>query len=113
VNLQTRAILEEQAVHRRLMQFGEHASLATPIWEARDTSVRAIAAHLATLWDPPARLDERGDPLVTEKGLPHARASVLNLIVTVARQPSRSTLGSARTAMRPTTAIGCATRRSS
>ena len=83
MNLQTRAILEEQAVHRRLMQFGEHASLATPIWEARDTSVRAIAAHLATLWDPPARLDERGDPLVTEKGLPHARASVLNLIVTV------------------------------
>ena len=65
------------------MQFGEHASLATPMWEARDTSVRAIAAHLATLWDPPARLDERGDPIVTEKGLPHARASVLNLIVTV------------------------------
>ena len=76
-------VTAEQAVHRRLMQFGEHASLATPMWEARDTSVHAIAAHLATLWDPPARLDDRGDPLVTEKGLPHARASVLNLIVTV------------------------------
>jgi glucose-6-phosphate dehydrogenase assembly protein OpcA len=77
------AVTEEQAVHRRLMQFGEHASLATPLWEARDTSVRTIAAYLASLWEPPAHSDERGDPLVTEKGLPHARASVLNLIVTV------------------------------
>ena len=76
-------VTEEQAVHRRLMQFGEHASLATPLWEARDTSVRTIAAYLASLWDPPARSDDKGDPLVTEKGLPHARASVLNLIVTV------------------------------
>ena len=33
------AVTEEQAVHKRLMQFGEHASLATPLWEARDTSV--------------------------------------------------------------------------
>jgi glucose-6-phosphate dehydrogenase assembly protein OpcA len=65
------------------MRFGDHESLATPLWEARDTSVRAIAAYLASLWDMPARLDEAGDPLVTEKGLPHARASVLNLIVTV------------------------------
>ena len=76
-------VTEEQAVHRRLMRFGEHESLATPMWEARDTSVRAIAGHLASLWDPPARHDEEGGPLVTEKGLPHARASVLNLIVTV------------------------------
>ena len=76
-------VTEEQAVHRRLMQFGEHASLATPLWEARDTSVRAIAAYLAALWAPQARSDDRGDPLITEKGLPHARASVLNLIVTV------------------------------
>ena len=76
-------VTEEQAVHRRLMQFGEHESLATPMWEARDTSVRTIAAYLASLWEPPARLDADGQPIVTEKGLPHARASVLNLIVTV------------------------------
>ena len=74
---------EEQAVHRRLMRFGEAESLANPMWEQRDTSVRAIAAHLASLWDVPVGLDDGGDPLVTEKGLPHARASVLNLIVTV------------------------------
>jgi glucose-6-phosphate dehydrogenase assembly protein OpcA len=74
---------EEQAVHRRLMRFGEHESLATPLWEARDTSVRDIAAYLASLWDPPDTLDQDGGELVTEKGLPHARASVLNLIVTV------------------------------
>ena len=74
---------EEQAVHQRLMRFGEADSLATPMWEAGDTSVRAIAAHLASLWDAPPDLDDGGDPLVTEKGLPHARASVLNLIVTV------------------------------
>jgi len=76
---------EERAVHRRLMRFGEHESLATPLWEQRDTSVRAIAGHLASLWDAPAAVTEggEGDRLVTEKGLPHARASVLNLIVTV------------------------------
>ena len=65
------------------MRFGEAESLATPMWEERDTSVRAIAGHLASLWDVPAGTDDGGDPLVTEKGLPHARASVLNLIVTV------------------------------
>ena len=64
------------------MRFGEAESLTTPIWEADDTSVRAIAGHLASLWDVPLGFDG-GDPLVTEKGLPHARASVLNLIVTV------------------------------
>lgn len=72
----------EQAVHRRLMEFGEADSLATPMWEERATSVRAIATRLAALWDAPA-LDVDEAPLVTEKGLPHARASVLNLIVTV------------------------------
>ena len=76
-------LAEEQAVHRRLMRFGDHSSLATPMWEERDTSVRAIAEYLATLWTPPSRRDQAGEPLVTEKGLPHARASVLNLIVTV------------------------------
>jgi glucose-6-phosphate dehydrogenase assembly protein OpcA len=76
-------LAREQAVHRRLMRFGEAESLATPMWEERDTSVRAIAGHLASLWDSPHPLDDGGQPLVTEKGLPHARASVLNLIVTV------------------------------
>jgi glucose-6-phosphate dehydrogenase assembly protein OpcA len=72
----------EQAVHRQLMRFGEAESLASPLWEERDTTVRAIASHLASLWDV-VEHDEAGGPLVHEKGLPHARASVLNLIVTV------------------------------
>ena len=68
------------AVHRRLMQFGNADSIVTAPWIEHDTSVDAIAAHLARLWtDQP-----RGDDLtVTEKGLQHARASVLNLIVMV------------------------------
>jgi glucose-6-phosphate dehydrogenase assembly protein OpcA len=74
---------EEHAVHRRLMHFGELESLATPLWEERDTSVRAIARHLSSMWDVSSRIDDSGGALVTEKGLPHARASVLNLIVTV------------------------------
>ena len=65
------------------MRFGEAESLATPMWEERDTTVRAVAGHLASLWERSRRCDDDGDPLVTEKGLPHARASVLNLIVTV------------------------------
>jgi glucose-6-phosphate dehydrogenase assembly protein OpcA len=65
------------------MQFGEAESLATPMWEQRDTSVRAVAAHLAALWDVPRELEPGVEPFVTEKGLPHARASVLNLIVIV------------------------------
>ena len=75
----------EQAVHRRLMRFGEAESLATPMWEEDDTTIRAIAGHLSSLWDAlPAGAGADGDgALVTEKGLPHARASVLNLIVTV------------------------------
>ena len=80
---QTPSATQEQALHRRLMRFGEHESLATPMWEERGTTIRAVAGHLAALWDNPAGLDDGGDPLVTEKGLPHARASVLNLIVTV------------------------------
>jgi glucose-6-phosphate dehydrogenase assembly protein OpcA len=71
----------EQAVHRQLMRFGEAESLATPVWQERDTSVRAIAGYLASLWD--VDHDDADGPLVREKGLPHARASVLNLIVTV------------------------------
>jgi len=74
---------EERALHRQLMRFGEAETLATPLWEERDTTIAAIAGHLARLWDVPVGLDDGGDPLVTEKGLPHARASVLNLIVAV------------------------------
>ena len=71
-----------QAVHRRLMQFGEAESLATPVWEAGDTTINAIGTRLAELWN----IGTEGSietPWVTEKGLPHARASVLNLIVVV------------------------------
>jgi glucose-6-phosphate dehydrogenase assembly protein OpcA len=77
------AALEEHAVHRRLMRFGEADSLATPMWEQRDTTVRAVAGHLASLWDAPARVEDDGTQTFTQKGLPHARASVLNLVVTV------------------------------
>lgn len=69
----------ELAVHRHLMRFGEAESRVAPVWSEAGTSVQAVEAHLAHLWT--ARVD--GDPVVTEKGLPHARASVLNLIVTV------------------------------
>jgi glucose-6-phosphate dehydrogenase assembly protein OpcA len=80
---QPRTAHEEQAVHRHLMRFGEAESLVTPMWEERDTTVRAIAGHLARLWDVPPVGEAADPPRVTEKGLPHARASVLNLIVTV------------------------------
>ncbi|HSK92837.1 MAG TPA: glucose-6-phosphate dehydrogenase assembly protein OpcA [Candidatus Angelobacter sp.] len=73
----------EQAVHRELMRFGEAESLATPLWEDRDTTVRAVAAHLSSLWSSSAPAAPDAGPVVTEKGLSHARASVLNLIVTV------------------------------
>jgi glucose-6-phosphate dehydrogenase assembly protein OpcA len=68
------------AVHRRLMQFGDADTTVAEPWIEHDTSVDAIASHLARLWtDQP-----RGDDLtVTEKGLQHARASVLNLLVMV------------------------------
>ena len=73
----------ELAVHRRLMRFGEAESLTTPMWEERGTSVRAIADRLAELWASPYTDDGADEPRITEKGLSHARASVLNLIVTV------------------------------
>jgi glucose-6-phosphate dehydrogenase assembly protein OpcA len=76
------AIGDEQAVHQHLMRFGEEESLATPLWEERDTSIRAVAGHLASLWSGPMLEDGRDAALVTEKGLSHARASVLNLVVT-------------------------------
>lgn len=77
-----RTAVEEQAVHRRLMRFGEHESLATPMWEERNTSVGAIASYISSLWTSGTESDD-GDQLVREKGLPHARASVLNLIIVV------------------------------
>ena len=49
-------------------------------WVARDTTIRAVEAQLARLWSTPGA---DGEPVVTEKGLPHSRASVLNLMVTV------------------------------
>jgi glucose-6-phosphate dehydrogenase assembly protein OpcA len=69
----------ELAVHRRLMRFGEAESRVAPVWSATNTSVRAVESHLASLWT----LAGDDGAMVTEKGLPHARASVLNLIVTV------------------------------
>ncbi|HEY7848149.1 MAG TPA: glucose-6-phosphate dehydrogenase assembly protein OpcA, partial [Candidatus Limnocylindria bacterium] len=74
----------ELEVHRHLMRFGEAESRVAPVWSMRDTSVAVVADHLAQLWT------MAGDdgPRVTEKGLPHARASVLNLIVTVPDEPS-------------------------
>jgi glucose-6-phosphate dehydrogenase assembly protein OpcA len=74
----------ELEVHRHLMRFGQAESRVAPVWSMQDTSVAAVADHLASLWT------MAGDdgPHVTEKGLPHARASVLNLIVTVPDEPS-------------------------
>ena len=68
------------AVHRRLMRFGEAESRIAPVWQQTGTSLASVEAHLARLW---TLAGEEGGALVTEKGLPHARASVLNLIVTV------------------------------
>ena len=77
---------EEQLVHRQLMRFGEAESLASPLWEDRDTTIGAVAGYLAKLWEVAAAEDDGVDRLVTEKGVSHARASVLNLIVTVVDQ---------------------------
>ena len=73
------------AVHRRLMRFGEAESTVSEPWVDRGTSVQAIAAHLARLWTSPTNGDESR---VTEKGMSHARASVLNLIVMVPDEAS-------------------------
>jgi len=57
----------------------------TPYWELRGTTVRAVEAELARLWTAATTETGQGDGLVvTEKGMPHARTSVLNLIVTAA-----------------------------
>ena len=75
------------ALHRRLMRFGQAESTVAEPWVERDTTVQAVAAHLARLWTSP--MDGR-DSTVTEKGMSHARASVLNLIVMVPDEESAS-----------------------
>ncbi|MDQ2854284.1 MAG: glucose-6-phosphate dehydrogenase assembly protein OpcA [Chloroflexota bacterium] len=80
---QSAAAKRALAVHRRLMRFGESDSTVAQPWVEHATSVRAIEAHLARLWTDHPRGD---DPTVTEKGLQHARASVLNLVVMVPDQ---------------------------
>lgn len=83
MNRENAAVMgSEQAAHRRLMRFGDHPSQIAPMWESRDTSVQAVAGHLAALW---TSLADAEDPTttVTEKGIAHARASVLNLIALV------------------------------
>jgi len=52
--------------------------------EMHGTTVRAVEAELARLWTAATtRQDRRDGTVVTEKGVPHARTSVLNLIATV------------------------------
>ena len=76
----TAAAKRALAVHHRLMRFGEAESNVAEPWVQRATTVRAIEQHLARLWT-----DQPGvsDPTITERGLQHSRASVLNLIVMV------------------------------
>jgi glucose-6-phosphate dehydrogenase assembly protein OpcA len=52
------------------------------MWEQHGTSVKEIEAQLARLWGA-AEAASDSATIFTEKGLPHARTSVLNLIVTV------------------------------
>jgi glucose-6-phosphate dehydrogenase assembly protein OpcA len=75
------------ALHRRLMRFGQAESTVAEPWVERDTTVQEVAAHLARLWTTPL---EGTDSKVTEKGMSHARASVLNLIVMVPDEASAS-----------------------
>jgi glucose-6-phosphate dehydrogenase assembly protein OpcA len=72
------------ALHRHLMRFGEAETKVAEAWSARGTTVAAVGHRLAGLWSgsgqaPGQVMAERGLPI----GLPHARASVLNLIITV------------------------------
>ena len=71
---------DERAEHRRLMRFGEAEMVVMPMWQARGTTVREIEAQLGRLWQ--TRAGDIEDGRITEKGRSHARASVLNLIVT-------------------------------
>jgi len=59
-------------------------AVETGYWEMRATSVRAVSAELDRLWNAATSKAATGDGvIVTEKGAPSARTSVLNLIVTV------------------------------
>jgi glucose-6-phosphate dehydrogenase assembly protein OpcA len=71
------------AVRDALVSRDEEVPAALPGWEERDTSVAAVESQLSRLWAGPVAQDEAGMPVIHERGLPHARASVLNLIVTV------------------------------
>ena len=73
------------AVHKRLMRFGQAESIVAEPWVERGTTVQAVAAQLAQLWTAPATGEASR---VTEKGMAHARASVLNLIVMVPDEES-------------------------
>ncbi|TMB56284.1 MAG: hypothetical protein E6J47_05430, partial [Chloroflexi bacterium] len=69
----------ELELHRHLMRFGDAESSVAEPWVEANTTVTEVESRLARLWTAPEDLDQT----VTEKGLPHARASVLNLIITV------------------------------
>lgn len=77
----TRRAAAERALelHRHLMRFGDAESSVAEPWIERDTTVAAVEGHLSRLWT----ASDAENKTVTEKGLPHARASVLNLIITV------------------------------
>ena len=69
----------ELELHRHLMRFGDAESTVTEPWIEANTTVAEVESRLSRLWTAPHDLDQT----ITEKGLPHARASVLNLIITV------------------------------
>ena len=94
----------ELAVHRRLMRFGEAESTVAPSHGSSADTTRAPRSR--PTWPAVDHGRPRTAPRVTEKGLPHARASVLNLIVIVPDEPSADTRGGA-----PCSAWASATRR--
>jgi glucose-6-phosphate dehydrogenase assembly protein OpcA len=59
------------------------SATVTPYWEMRGTTVRAVESELGRLWQEATSESPDADPVVTEKGAPTARTSVMNLIVTV------------------------------
>jgi glucose-6-phosphate dehydrogenase assembly protein OpcA len=59
------------------------APVESPYWEMRGTTVRAIDAELGRLWHQATTEPGGPDLVITEKGAPSARTSVMNLIVTV------------------------------
>jgi glucose-6-phosphate dehydrogenase assembly protein OpcA len=75
------------------------APVAMPEFEMRGTTVRAVEAELGRLWHqattgPADRGATDPEPVITEKGAPSARTSVMNLIVTVPdEQTGRRILG--------------------